>query len=493
MKFRLFTAIAVSAMAILSCSEETAGIGKSLTDEDDKLQVNTGIFDAHSKSLVIDSIYAENFDCFFGRIKDPETGAYVKTEFMTQFNLLEGIKFPSKEQMTQEDGQVVADSCEIWLFFDKTRCYGDSLIPMKMRMQELSKAMDENMVYYSNYDPVEEGFIREDGIKKKQMFSIANHTYSDSARAKTGYGDIIRISLSDEYKAADGKAYSNYGSYLLQNYYEHPEYFKNSYSFVNKLCPGFYFTIDDGLGVMANISQMDLKVFYSYKKTSETIAHATMNFSATPEVLQTCHVTNVKEGLERLAADNSCTYLKSPSGIFTEIELPVDEIMNGHANDSLLSVNMTIQRMNTELYENEYLLKAPSMVLMVQKDSLYSFFENERTYDYRASYVSSLSKNTYSFTNMGNIVMLMYREKSFGMLTDPEWLKKHPDWNKVVIVPVTTIESKRARTTTTATATSATATVNQICNNLAPTSTKLVGGNTPIKVNVIYAKFNDKQ
>ena len=83
MKFRLFTAIAITAMAIVSCSEETAGIGKSLTDEDDKLQVSTGIFEAHSKSLVIDSIYAQNFDCFFGQIKDPETGTYVKTEFMT--------------------------------------------------------------------------------------------------------------------------------------------------------------------------------------------------------------------------------------------------------------------------------------------------------------------------------------------------------------------------------------------------------------------------
>ena len=34
MKFRLFTAIAITAMAIVSCSEETAGIGKSLTDEE---------------------------------------------------------------------------------------------------------------------------------------------------------------------------------------------------------------------------------------------------------------------------------------------------------------------------------------------------------------------------------------------------------------------------------------------------------------------------
>ena len=490
MKFRLFTAIAITAMAIVSCSEETAGIGKSLTDEDDKLQVSTGIFEAHSKSLVIDSIYAQNFDCFFGQIKDPETGTYVKTEFMTQFNLLEGVNFPSKELMVVEDGQVIADSCEIRLFFDKERCYGDSLVPLKMRIQELIEPMNDNLVYYTNYDPEEAGYIREGGIDKKQMFSIVNHTYSDEVRSSKGYSDMIRIALNDPYIAPDGQSYNNYGSYLLQTYYDHPEYFKNSYTFVNKVCPGFNFKIEDGLGVMANINDISMRLFFRYKKSNDGFTNTMMAFAATPEILQTSHVTNDKEGLKELAADNSCTYLKTPSGIFTEVELPVMKIMEGHHNDSLLSVNMTFQRMNSELFENEYLLKAPSMVLMIQKDSLFSFFEKEKTYDYRSSFVSSLNKNTYSFTNMGNIVTLMFRDMFVGSLLDPDWEKKHPDWNKVVLVPVTTILSAAQKTNT---AGAATATVNGICNNLALTSTKLVGGNTPIKVNVIYAKFNDKK
>ena len=470
MKFRLFTAIAITAMAIVSCSEETAGIGKSLTDEDDKLQVSTGIFEAHSKSLVIDSIYAQNFDCFFGQIKDPETGTYVKTEFMTQFNLLEGVNFPSKELMVVEDGQVIADSCEIRLFFDKERCYGDSLVPLKMRIQELIEPMNDNLVYYTNYDPEEAGYIREGGIDKKQMFSIVNHTYSDEVRSSNGYSDMIRIALNDPYIAPDGQSYNNYGSYLLQTYYDHPEYFKNSYTFVNKVCPGFNFKIEDGLGVMANINDISMRLFFRYKKSNDEFTNTVMAFAATPEILQTSHVTNDKEGLKELAADNSCTYLKTPSGIFTEVELPVMKIMEGHHNDSLLSVNMTFQRMNSELFENEYLLKAPSMVLMIQKDSLFSFFEKEKTYDYRSSFVSSLNKNTYSFTNMGNIVTLMFRDMFVGSLLDPDWEKKHPDWNKVVLVPVTTILSAAQKTNT---AGAATATVNGICNNLALTSTKL--------------------
>ena len=52
MKFKWFTAIALTAMAITSCSEDTEGIGASLTDESDKLDIYTGIFTATTKDRI---------------------------------------------------------------------------------------------------------------------------------------------------------------------------------------------------------------------------------------------------------------------------------------------------------------------------------------------------------------------------------------------------------------------------------------------------------
>ena len=491
MKLRLFTAIAFTAMAVISCNEETASIGKSLTDEDDKLQVTTGVYEAFSRSLLADSVYGQNFECYFGQIKDPETETYVKSEFMTQFNLLEGTTFPSKELMLLgEDGNILVDSCEIRLFIDKTKCYGDSLTPLKMSIKELDKPMDENAKYYSNYDPEEKGLIRKDGMKKSMMFTVSNRTFSDSIRKLTGYQDFIRVRLNDPYTAKGGKKYSNFGSYILQNYYDHPEYFKNSYTFVHTLCPGLYFQITEGIGSMAYIEDIRLTAFYRYKKSDDKLTNAVMNFSATSEVLSTAKVTNDKEGLKRLVEDNTCTYLKTPAGIFTEIELPVEKIMEGHFNDSLLSVSMTVQRQNSLIPMNLYLIPAPNTILMIQKDSLNSFFEKESTYDYRDSFVANLSKNSYSFRNMGNMVTLMYTHMFVGSLLDPEWIKKHPNWNKVVLVPVTTISTATATTTSSK---NTTATVSYICNNFGLTSTQLTGGNTPIKISVIYARFNEKK
>ena len=318
------------------------------------------------------------------------------------------------------------------------------------------------------------------------MFTLANLTYSDSARNVKNYVDIGRVTINDPYKDKNGKIYSNYGSYILQNYYTHPEYFKNSYTFVQNLCPGFYFKHTDGLGVMAKMSRIELKTYFRYTRSEKTI-YAVLTLASTSEVLQTVKVTNDKEGLERLVSDNSCTYLKAPAGIFTEVTLPVDEIMADNSlDDYLLSVSMSFERLNSLNPNDKYNFAAPSTVLLLPKDSLYTFFEKEKTYDYKRFYVATLSKNNYAFTNLGDLISTMYFDKIMGILDDPDWVNKHPDWNKVVLVPITqpktiTVTTKSGSTTTSTT---------PISNQIGLSSTQLVGGlNAPIEIKVIFAKF----
>ena len=113
MKLKLMTAIAFCAMAIVSCNEETLEVGSTLTSENDKMNISTGVFTATSKSILADSVYARNFDCYFGNVRDPETGAYIKSEFMAQFNMLENPKLPAKDRIVgSKDGAIAADSCE---------------------------------------------------------------------------------------------------------------------------------------------------------------------------------------------------------------------------------------------------------------------------------------------------------------------------------------------------------------------------------------------
>ena len=111
---------------------------------------------------------------------------------------------------------------------------------------------------------------------------------------------------------------------------------------------------------------------------------------------------------------------------------------------------------------------------MVRKCDMYSFFENNETYDnktsFLAEYVSSgESGNTYSFTNIAPLISYCMAEKESGKYTD--------DWNKVVLIPVDTeLDSSNN--------------IIGIKNSLKMQSTSMVGGkNTPIKMQVLYTTF----
>ena len=501
MKLRLFTAIAFIAMAMISCTEDTDTIGSSITNDTDRLLFSTGVYNATSRSILADSVYSHNSDCYFGMVKDPETNTYVKSDIMAQFNMIEGFSLPSEDKMLSKiDGEVVADSCCISLFVKYSKSYGDTLNAMKMRVSELNAPIDDKYTHYSNFDLKKNGYIRNDGLKINKMFTVRDLKLSDGnlyslqhnipyqgTSSDSGYYDRILIPMNVSYTAKDGRSYNNYGTYVMRTYYEHPEYFTNSYRFVHNVCPGFNFEITDGLGVMANIMEIDIQMFYSFITPSDTTAYTSLYLSSTPEVLQTAHIVNDRTALEDLVNDNSCTYLKSPAGIFTEVTLPVDEISQAHVNDSLLSVSISFSRQNSNV-ETSNPISIPSNILMVHKDSLYSFFENKTMYDYKSSFYAALSStNTYSFNSIGNIITLMARQKAEGLKSDPDWVAKHPDWNKVVLVPVsTTVKYSSDYYGNT------TSTVSAVGNQLGLSSTKLVGGpNSPIEVKVIYAKFND--
>ena len=484
MKFKWITAIAITAMAITSCSEDTEGIGVSLTDETDKLEITTGLFNAITKSIEVDSVYARNFDCYFGMVKDPETGAYVKSEFMAQFNILEEMTFPDRSKIISKfDEEIAADSCEIWLMLDRSKSYGDSLTPMKINLLELSRPMSDTKTYYSNFDPIESGYIREDGLKKSMAFSLSNLTDRDSLRNLKNYVNYANIAMNDPYTDKNGKTYNNYGTYILQNYYDHPEYFKNCYSFVNNVCPGFYFEVNDGLGVMAKVAEIDINIYFR-SQGDTSVVYNSFFMSSTPEVLQTTRIVNDKDALQHLIDDKSCTYLKAPAGIFTEVTIPIDDITQFHQNDSLLSVSMSFKRENSGRFDVYYPLKAPASILMVHKDSLNNFFETQTMYNYTSTFMSNLSSNAYTFSNIGNLITLMSKKKADGMKSDPNWTSNHPNWNKAVLVPITagyTTDSYGNQTVT------------SVSNQMGLSSTKLVGGeNQPIEMKVIFARFKEE-
>ena len=495
MKFKFIAAIALSAMAIMSCDEDTTTIGGSLTNNSDKLVVSTKNFNVLTGSVLVDSVYTRERQCYLGNVKDPETNTYIKSLFTTQFYMVEDIQdeIPERDSlMSLENGKIVADSCILQFFFDTKKCYGDSLAAMKLKVSELVRPIEGPNIHYTNFDPQEKGYIRKDGLVVNKMFTLRDLTESDSIRnliktnlsttADNGNYDILQIGLNGPYTDKSGNEYSNYGTFILRNLYEHPEYFKNSYTFLHRICPGFQFETSDGLGLMARVQEIDMMVFYRAYYEGDTVT-TSLRMTSTEEVLQTNQVINDRKALKTLVDDNSCTYLKTPSGIYTEATLPVDEICSTHVSDSLLSAKVIFNRLNNQKDSKELAFSTPSKLLLIEKDSLKNFLEGNNLANNTYAYKTTLTSNAYSFNNISNLITRMYNQKVDGLKADPNWVARHPNWNKVLLVP---IDEETITQSSTSSAVS-------LKNLMGLSSTRLVKGTAenPITIEVIYAKFQD--
>ena len=238
----LMAGIAILTIAISSCDENTNTMGYSLTSDADRFSLVPDSFKIESmQSIKADSVLARSSYCYLGSIKDPETGAYITSDFTTQFNLLENESsyiFAAKKDVSSLDagGEPVATSCYLTVFINNYT--GDSLTAMKLVVEELDKPIEENKLYYSNFDPEASGYIRNGGLKQAKVYSMVDLTLSDSmryVRQANNYYTYINIPLNKPYKAKDGVTYNNYGTYLMRTYYQHPEYFKTAFSFIKNV------------------------------------------------------------------------------------------------------------------------------------------------------------------------------------------------------------------------------------------------------------------
>lgn len=476
--------MALLLMLISSCDDTTDTIGNSLTNNADRFEILTDTFDVTTKSIVVDSILASSQYSYLGHIKDTEAGTYISSSFTTQFAVLEPFDntphFPAKDSIVSKNanGEVIADSCCLQIYFYSS--IGDSLNPMKLTAYELGNPVKDGVSYYSNYNPEDANLIRNDGngLKVNKIYTVMDLNLSDSARAlivdKTNM-ENISIPLNGKYIDKDGKEYNNYGTYIMRKYYENPDNFRNSFNFTQNVCPGFYIKSTDGVGVMSEVYMAEMLVFYKFEM-NDSVYNGSKLFSGTEEVMQTTYITNDKKSVKKLAEDNSCTYLKTPAGIFTEVTLPVDEIIKNHENDTVSSAKIVFSHMNNN--SSDKTMRAPANLLMIPKDSLYSFFEQKNIPNNKTSYLAvyNSSYNTYTYNNISNMISMMHDNKLYG--------KASEDWNKVVLVPVAVTYNSSSMSST----------ITKVSNEMSIRSTKLVGGpestHKPITISVVYNRFN---
>ena len=477
-KGALATLIALATLLIAGCDDNTSTMG--IPSKDEEVFPSYGTFLAYTHSEAMDSVLGNSTSSYLGSIDDPETGTRIRADFAAQFHTFENYSFPKFDLMFPDDGvkrttdSIRCDSVEVRLYF--SNYYGAKNAPLKLEVYPLDKnnVLQEEKDYYTDTDLDQFVLPGSEPIATK-VFTTEDYNLADAERNSATHADNVRIMLPD-----------TVGSLIMRAYYDHPEYFKDSSTFIRKVCPGFLFKIRSGNGSMLSVDVSTLNIYFNFydKVKRDSTCSALARFAATPEVIQSTQFSN--DNMQSLVEEDDCTYLKTPAGIMTVAQLPINEIYQNHETDSVSRAQLTFTRLNNTKPSTQS-LGIPQSLLLVRKADATSFFKKRSVADSKTSYTTSYSStyNTYTFNNICRLISLCRKEKLAGMkaenLTEQEWEQKHPDWNKVVLIPVNI---------STATDTYGETHQVSVTHDMSMNSIRLQGGaNTPIKMQVIYSRF----
>lgn len=451
--FQLFLFITIAISALTGCDDNTETIGSSIIPDKDIVIAGKKEFQATSKSLNVKNSILNNIGrLYLGRYTEPETGTTLTAGFATQFASGNGMVFP-------EEGVLGDTSC-----FTKLRIYyddftGDENNAMKCEVYELDNVISEGEEYYTDFDIAEYCNPNSTPIATK-VYSAKDYSRPDSLSSEE-YASNIEITLPNKI-----------GKRFVKQYYSTPSDFANSEVFINNVFKGIYVKCTQGDGTLINAYRARLEVAFQHYITSssgekDSLETLISPFYSSKEVLQLNLFDN--GDVSELVDNPDHTYLKTPAGIFTEVELPIDEIMESCAGDTLNSVKIEFGCHKTS--DNEDF--APSTyLLMVRKKDMNDFFSKNRVCDNKTSYYTAIATNTkrYTFTNISQLVKHCYNEYKAG--------NADADWEKVVLIPINI-------------ATDSNGNVVKVSHYTNMSHVKLHGGpNNTIPVEVVYTTFN---
>jgi len=432
MKLKFLVALGIAA-TLYSCDDETTGIGQFVADAD-MIPAKADSYTIETESYLLDSVYSRSSTAYLGKFTDKDYGTF-SSDFLVQINCPENFILPDRIEEIK--------TAKLGLYY--TSYFGDSLASIRVQIDPLTKAIKDDgtnkALYYSNLDPTEYYDKNATPLAIKD-YSAYDRTIPDSVRNEDGYYPNVAIDLGDGFCKNFLEKY-NYTE-TVNGKTIHP-YFKDSESFINNVLKGFYVHTISGEGSILYISDIYLHLTIAYwTKTSEdkdTLVHTVVPMSSTKEIFMSTRFKN--SGMKELVSDPKCTYLKTPAGLCTEVTLPIEEMYQAHKNDTLNSISVSFQKLKDQS-NNPFKMGTPSNLLMVRKGEMKDFFENNKVYDNKTTFIATYSSttNSYDFSKLNRLISYIFSEIrpeiEKGEAEWNKWKSEHQDYNKLLLVPVTT-------------------------------------------------------
>mgnify|MGYP000883452411 CR=1 FL=1 len=443
--------IAISTIVLISCNDVLSDLGTTIQPVGDKLSVGADTLTLSARTVQVDAINAKTDRPVLGEYLDPIFGT-IKSNYVGEFYFPAGKTFPA--------GSVI-DTVELKLSY--LTWTGDSLAPMELSVYRLTKQLPSkkamtnlNITDYINPTPL-----------GKQLFRGKNTTFY-TQETGTGSTDIYEItvklplSLGEEFLAESQKPDSK-----LKDTESLKEFF-----------PGLYMTTTYGNSTIINVEMTSLYIDFHYNDVGgsstgqDTIRKGSIPMYITPEVTQLNTIANKNADL--LKPNPSITYIKSPAGVNTEITFPLTQVASQLESQALNLASFKVQAI-PPADDGLFRLDPAPYLLLINKDSLSSFFEKKTLPNNVTSFYTSFDATTYSY-NFGNISAMInhYKEKNNGNITDLTYL----------LVPVTVTQQ-----TSQSYYGSQTSTLTGVYNLMTPTTTTISKDPDDLKLEMIFSKF----
>lgn len=441
---KLFQAIAVLFIGtgLYSCDADTSGLGWSVVPDSDRIEVQADSCFAQSRTILADdSLIITTTDCNLGRFTDP-MGASFESGFITQLNCPENYTLPDSVYGIGEhvwpqwfiDNVGTSDPYYATLTLYFTSFFGDSSNVIKIDVFELDKMVDEQKSYYPNVDP---SLFCDTNAEPLASVSASawNYQNSDSLRYLRNYYPTISVRLPD-----------SLAKRILDGYYSsNGAYFKDARSFMSNLCKGFYVRCSQGDGTVLYVKEIVLQVNFKCIDTNKAgnkyVASYMVDFPGNGEVMQmNCFKWT---GLDNRLNDDEFTWIMSPFGLLTEIDLPIDDMKKDGSVLNSAQVHLSCAITPSARFK----ASAPNYLMLIRKDKAREFFSKNSDQDEKESFVTQYSNKygTYTFSNIAAMVEKIYSDREQwlvenGKAHDAEGLEAYqnarPNWNKVVLIPV---------------------------------------------------------
>ena len=336
MKVRYLGTLLLAVLTFFGCDDNTGTLGLGMLPDSDGMSAHTTTFNVTTRSFAVDSVFAKTSTGYIGKFSDPEFG-YYETSFLTELNCTENFSLPEVYKETEWDsegnptkatGIMAGDSVvSVQLAVYYSSWFGDSLNACRMSIYELDKKLDKNRYtninpeeYYNKYDPK--------SLLGRKAYSAFDTSVPDSVRFEKDNNGYYTFYPNVTFPL-DRKTFGE--DRILKVYREHPEYFKNSDTFIDKVFKGVYVKSDLGDGTILYVDyvalEMELCTHYTNDTTgvalkkkdgTDSLRYITNTiFASTKEVIQANQFLN-SDLIKEKAAEPQHTYIKSPAGIFTE-------------------------------------------------------------------------------------------------------------------------------------------------------------------------------